>query len=489
MANASKIRRSSVPGKVPSTDDIGPGDIGVNSYDGKIYVRKDVGGTPTVVAVGSDGSVSTESPSFTGVPTAPTPALESDSEQIATTAFVRDVMLDYAPSKTGAGATGLWDISITGNAASASILAGSPRINGVVFNGSSDITLPASSSAALTAGSFLVSDGVYDGSTPRTFSVDASVGNNSNKLVARDAVGNFSAGTITATLNGAANSALTAVTATSAGGITDTNGNAVIDTFFIGGSSNDINIRPVSGAVRLWNNTGNNHWSIVRPTIANNRTLTLADGDTVLVPGTMLTAGSGNISNADVSATAAIEDTKLATIATAGKVSNSATTATSANTASAIVARDASGNFAAGTITAALTGTASGNLSLSGGFVTGDLRSGGVASQLAITATQNGNSTATASSLRNGLRLSTPTGNITLTLPTGTALEAAFESLQTNQAFEWSVINQAAATHTITILGDTGHTLTGNMVVAANTSARFLSRKISANTFVTYRIA
>lgn len=36
----------------------------------------------------------------------------------------------------------------------------------------------------------------------------------------------------------------------------------------------------------------------------------------------------------------------------AGKVANSATTATSANTASAIVARDASGNFSAGTITA-----------------------------------------------------------------------------------------------------------------------------------------
>lgn len=54
-----------------------------------------------------------------------------------------------------------------------------------------------------------------------------------------------------------------------------------------------------------------------------------------------------------------LADTKLATISTAGKVSNSATTATSANTASAIVARDGSGNFSAGTITAALSGNAS----------------------------------------------------------------------------------------------------------------------------------
>ena len=60
---------------------------------------------------------------------------------------------------------------------------------------------------------------------------------------------------------------------------------------------------------------------------------------------------NGTIVNADINASAAIVDTKLATISTAGKVSNSATTATNANTASAIVARDASGNFAAGDIT------------------------------------------------------------------------------------------------------------------------------------------
>jgi hypothetical protein len=76
------------------------------------------------------------------------------------------------------------------------------------------------------------------------------------------------------------------------------------------------------------------------------------------------TAGAGvkiaadTITNANINPSAAIVDTKLATISTAGKVSNSATTAASANTASAIVARDASGNFVAGTITAALSGNA-----------------------------------------------------------------------------------------------------------------------------------
>ena len=50
-----------------------------------------------------------------------------------------------------------------------------------------------------------------------------------------------------------------------------------------------------------------------------------------------------SIVNADIATGAAIVDTKLATISTAGKVSNSATTATTSNTASTIVLRDAAG--------------------------------------------------------------------------------------------------------------------------------------------------
>jgi hypothetical protein len=83
---------------------------------------------------------------------------------------------------------------------------------------------------------------------------------------------------------------------------------------------------------------------------------------------TSITAGA--IVNADINASAAIADTKLATISTAGKVQNSATTATNANTASAIVARDASGNFSAGTITAALIGNVTGNVTGNAGTAT-----------------------------------------------------------------------------------------------------------------------
>ena len=65
-----------------------------------------------------------------------------------------------------------------------------------------------------------------------------------------------------------------------------------------------------------------------------------------------------NISNSDIAAGAGIADTKLATIASAGKVSNTATTATEFASSNTIVSRNALGDFAAGTIFATLTGTA-----------------------------------------------------------------------------------------------------------------------------------
>ena len=102
-------------------------------------------------------------------------------------------------------------------------------------------------------------------------------------------------------------------------------------------------------------------------------TLTTTAATSVTLPTTGTLIASGAIINADVNASAAIADTKLATIATAGKVSNSATTATSALGANTIVARDENNNFVAGTITAALTGAASSNVLKAGDTMTGAL--------------------------------------------------------------------------------------------------------------------
>lgn len=104
--------------------------------------------------------------------------------------------------------------------------------------------------------------------------------------------------------------------------------------------------------------------------------------------------GDLEIVNADIAANAAIADTKLATISTAGKVSNNATTANSANTALTIVARDNNGNFSASTITANLTGNAS--TVTTNANLTGDIISVGNATSIATGAIVNADINASA---------------------------------------------------------------------------------------------
>ena len=123
--------------------------------------------------------------------------------------------------------------------------------------------------------------------------------------------------------------------------------------------------------------------------------------------------------------------------------------------------------------------------------------SGDVRTNKAVTKRQaptNSNTTATvatAASLIDGLRTSTPTADITLLVPTGTSMDAAFQELQNHQSFEWSLINLATAASgfDVTVTANTTHTVVGRMVVTGETSGRFLTRKTAANTFITYRIA
>ena len=122
-------------------------------------------------------------------------------------------------------------------------------------------------------------------------------------------------------------------------------------------------------------------------------------------------------------------------------------------------------------------------------YFAGDVRCNTAVTQRTIPTNSNATATATASSLLNGIRTGTPTAAINLQVPTGTNMDAAFQELQNDHAITWSVINLAAATHAITVTSNTDHTLVGNMVVAANTSARFVTRKTATNSFITYRAA
>ena len=174
--------------------------------------------------------------------------------------------------------------------------------------------------------------------------------------------------------------------------------------------------------------------------------------------------------NADIASAAAIVDTKLATIATAGKVSNSATTAASANTASAIVARDASGNFTAGTITATLSGNAS--TVTTNANLTGDVTSVGNATAIATGVIVNADINASAAiagskivaattSVVGAVQLSDSTSTTSSILAaTPTAVKAAYD------------LADAA-------LPKAGGTLTGNVILDNQVDARF--REATAN--------
>ena len=53
MAQTIKLKRSAVAGRIPSTSDLDLGEIGINTVDGKAYIKKSVSGVESVVQLGS----------------------------------------------------------------------------------------------------------------------------------------------------------------------------------------------------------------------------------------------------------------------------------------------------------------------------------------------------------------------------------------------------------------------------------------------------
>lgn len=98
----------------------------------------------------------------------------------------------------------------------------------------------------------------------------------------------------------------------------------------------------------------------------------------------------------------------------------------------------------------------------------------------------NATGAVTAAMIFSGIVTSTTAAAVAGTVPTGTVLDAA-STWSVDDAFDWSVITTGANAFTVT--ADTGHTLVGNMVVAAGKAGRFRTRKTAANTFVTYSLS
>jgi len=158
----------------------------VNTTDGGLFTKTDGG---SVVEVGANAS---------NLSTGTVPSARLSGS--------------YGISVTGSSA------SCTGNAATATTLQTARTINGTSFNGSANITITANTTNALTLGSYLTGTS-FNGSSAVTAAVDATSANTASKVVARDASGNFSAGTITAALSGNATTATTLQTARTIQGV------------------------------------------------------------------------------------------------------------------------------------------------------------------------------------------------------------------------------------------------------------------------------
>lgn len=53
MAAQLRIKRSAVPGRVPDIASLDLGELAVNTYDGKLYIKRTQGAISTIVDIGS----------------------------------------------------------------------------------------------------------------------------------------------------------------------------------------------------------------------------------------------------------------------------------------------------------------------------------------------------------------------------------------------------------------------------------------------------
>jgi hypothetical protein len=60
MTQTVQLKRSATPGKVPTTSDLSLGELAINTYDGKLYIKKD-NGAASIVQVGASSGGSSSS--------------------------------------------------------------------------------------------------------------------------------------------------------------------------------------------------------------------------------------------------------------------------------------------------------------------------------------------------------------------------------------------------------------------------------------------
>tara|TARA_B110000977_G_C11089494_1_gene496147 strand:+ start:2281 stop:5076 length:2796 start_codon:yes stop_codon:yes gene_type:complete len=186
--------------------------------------------------------------------------------------------------------------------------------------------------------------------------------NTASAIVARDGNGDFTAGTVSASTVGdhsgnvsvGSGKTLDVSSGTlnlAAGQVTNTMVSTITQAGKVSNSATTADSSNIADAIVTRDTNGDfNAGTVTANTVGS---VTVGAGKTLDVSAGTLTVGNSQVTNS-----------MLATITAVGKVENSATTATELNTSSAIVARDASGDFTAGTITASTVGTHLGNVTV-----------------------------------------------------------------------------------------------------------------------------
>jgi len=126
MAQTIKLRRSAVQGSAPTTAQLALGELAINTYDGKLFLKKSVSGVESIVELGAGGTgdvVAANNNAFTGANTF-TNATGQTFRQAAT----QDGIL-----LTGrAGGTGSFDVTLTPATLSADQTLTLPDVTGTV---------------------------------------------------------------------------------------------------------------------------------------------------------------------------------------------------------------------------------------------------------------------------------------------------------------------------------------------------------------------
>jgi len=108
-----------------------------------------------------------------------------------------------------------------------------------------------------------------------------------------------------------------------------------------------------------------------------------------------------------------------------------------------------------------------------------------------VPATATDTATLTVAQLLNGIILGTPTSAANYTLPTVANLEASLvDAAKTGVFFDFTIVNLASSNYDISVVTNTGWTVTGGGVVVVQelSSARFRARKTGTATWQLYRI-